>query len=101
MSLLPPLNSLRTFEAAARHLNFSHAAEELNVTPSAVSHQIKELEKRLGVSLFERLHRGLALTAAGEASLPSFRAGLASFSQAVDGLQSRFLHNALTVSVPP
>lgn len=92
---------MRTFEAAARHLNFSHAAEESNVTPSAVSHQIKELEKRLGVSLFERLHCGLALTAAGEALLPGIRAGLASFSQAVDGLQSSFLQNALTVSVPP
>ena len=101
MALLPPLISLRTSEAAARHLNFSHAAEEFNVTPSAVSHQIKELKKRLGVSFFERLHRGLALTAAGEALLPGIRAGLASFSQAVDGLQSSFLQNALTVSVPP
>ena len=61
MPQLPPLNAFRTFEAAARHLNFSHAAEELRVTPSAVSHQIKELEGRLGVGLFNRLHRGLTL----------------------------------------
>lgn len=59
---LPPLNALRAFEAAARHLSFRQAAEELHVTPAAVSHQIKALESYLGVRLFHRLNRGLALT---------------------------------------
>ena len=54
---LPPLKSLRSFEAAARHLSFSKAAEELFVTPAAVSHQVKALEEWLGVSLFKRLNR--------------------------------------------
>jgi LysR family glycine cleavage system transcriptional activator len=97
MSRLPPLNSLRTFEVAARRLNFSHAADELNVTPSAVSHQIKGLEAHLRVVLFHRMHRGLSLTAAGELMLPGIRSGLAAFEQALDGLETRFL----TVSVPP
>tara|TARA_Y100001933_G_C18482151_1_gene348782 strand:+ start:184 stop:435 length:252 start_codon:yes stop_codon:yes gene_type:complete len=70
MASLPTLNSLRTFEAAARRLNFNYAAEVLNVTPSAVSHQIKELKKHLGMALFDRLHRGLALALAGETLLP-------------------------------
>ncbi len=101
MSSLLPLNGLRTFEAAARHLNFSRAADELNVTPSAVSHQIKELESLLGVILFDRLHRGLALTSAGELLLPGVRTGLGAFTQAVDGVRKRFQSSALTVSVPP
>lgn len=101
MSRLPRLNALRTFEVAARRLNFSHAADELNVTPSAVSHQIKDLEAHLGVVLFHRMHRGLSLTAAGELMLPGIRSGLAAFEQAVDGLETRFRSTALTVSVPP
>lgn len=101
MARLPPLNALRTFETAARTLNFSRAADELSVTPSAVSHQIRELEDRLGVVLFRRLNRGLALTAAGESLLPGVRAGLAAFSQAVEGLRTQSRSGALTVSVPP
>ena len=62
---LPPLNGLRAFEAAARHRSFTAAAAELNVTPAAVSHQVKGLEGFLGVPLFRRLHRGLVLTDAG------------------------------------
>lgn len=62
---LPPLNALPAFEAAARRLSFSRAAEELCVTQAAVSQQIKQLETRLGVKLFERVHRGLRLTAHG------------------------------------
>ena len=64
---LPPLNSLRLFEAAGRHLSFKQAAAELHVTPSAVSHGIKSLEDWLGVALFARDHRSIVLTAAGEA----------------------------------
>jgi len=66
---LPPLNALRTFEAAARHLNFSRAAAELHVTPSAVSHQIKDIERQIGITLFLREKRSLRLTDAGEVLL--------------------------------
>ena len=65
-----PLNALRAFEAAARHLSFKKAAIELNVTPAALSHQVKGLEERLGTPLFHRLPRGLALTDEGQALLP-------------------------------
>ena len=68
---LPPLNALRAFEAAARHLSFTKAAEELVVTQAAVSHQVKALEEHLGVSLFRRLNRALALTEAGRSLLPA------------------------------
>ena len=59
---LPPLNAVRAFEAAARHLSFKLAAHELHVTPAAVGQQVKALEARLGVQLFERLHKQLILT---------------------------------------
>lgn len=65
-----PLNGLRAFEASARHLSFTLAAEELCVTQAAVSHQVKQLEARLNVTLFKRLPRGLKMTAEGEALLP-------------------------------
>ncbi|OWK32251.1 LysR family transcriptional regulator [Sphingomonas mucosissima] len=65
-----PLNALRAFEAAARHLNFARAAIELCVTPSAVSHQVAQLERRLSTRLFDRLPRGLALTDDGHALVP-------------------------------
>ncbi|MDH2433763.1 LysR family transcriptional regulator [Pokkaliibacter sp. MBI-7] len=68
-----PLKALLAFEAAARHLSFTLAAQEMNVTQAAVSHQVKALEERLGVTLFRRLSRGLALTPEGEALLPSLR----------------------------
>ena len=68
---LPPLNGLRAFEAAGRHLSFKLAAEELSVTPGAVSQQVKHLEQAMGVPLFQRLHRSLILTSHGEALLPS------------------------------
>ena len=62
---LPPLTTLATFEITARRLSFKHVASELNVTPGAVSHQIKALESELGFSLFQRRHRGVALTQQG------------------------------------
>ena len=65
---LPPLNGLRAFEASARHLSFRRAADELCVTPGAVSQQVKSLEASIGVKLFRRLPRGLLLTAAGSIS---------------------------------
>ena len=75
MARLPPLNALRAFEAAARHLSFNAAAEELSVTPAAISHQIKALEADLGVKLFKRLNRAVRLTDAGQACLPGLRDG--------------------------
>ncbi|MGV6873795.1 LysR family transcriptional regulator [Pseudochelatococcus sp. B33] len=71
--LLPPLNALRAFEAAARHLSFKLAAHELHVTPGAVGQQVKALEERLGVKLFQRIHRQLILTEAGQTYLPPIR----------------------------
>jgi LysR family transcriptional regulator of beta-lactamase len=68
-----PLNSLRAFEAAARHLSFTKAAVELCVTPAALGHQVKALEERLGTPLFHRLPRGLALTDEGRTLLPVLR----------------------------
>ncbi|NMG65411.1 transcriptional regulator GcvA [Azoarcus indigens] len=81
---LPPLNALRAFEAAARHLSFKHAAEELSVTPTAISHQIRGLEEALGVPLFRRLTRALELTPEGEAMLPKITAGLDCFAAGVE-----------------
>jgi DNA-binding transcriptional LysR family regulator len=66
----PPLGLLRLFEAAARHRSFKAAAQELGVTPSAVSHGIGSLEKWFGIDLFERTSRGISLTAAGQDHLP-------------------------------
>lgn len=66
-----PLNALRAFEAAGRHLSFTNAAIELCVTPAALSHQVKALEDRLGALLFRRLPRGLALTDEGRALMPA------------------------------
>jgi len=73
--VLPPLNALRAFEAAARHLSFKLAAHELHVTPAAVGQQVKALEARLGVRLFERLHKQLILTPAGQQFLPEISGG--------------------------
>src|ERR1700676_1036294 len=70
---LPPLNALRAFEAAARHLNFSRAADELTVTPGAVSQQIQNLEDYVGVSLFKRTPKGLLLTDSAQTALPALR----------------------------
>jgi hypothetical protein len=73
---LPPLNGLRSFEAAARRLSFTRAADELSVTPGAVSQQVRSLERALGITLFRRLPRSLILTDEGEAYLPAIvRAG--------------------------
>ena len=65
-----PLNALRAFEASARHLSFTRAGLELRVTQAAISHQVKSLEENLGVRLFRRLPRGLALTDEGQALMP-------------------------------
>ncbi|MCB1755303.1 MAG: transcriptional regulator GcvA [Gammaproteobacteria bacterium] len=85
---LPPLNALRAFEAAARHLSFSKAADELNVTKAAISHQIRGLEDYLGFSLFERHNRSIALTEAAEQSLGKLREGFNCLSEAVHLMRS-------------
>src|SRR3981189_2008847 len=84
---LPPLNALRAFEAAARHLSFKLAAHELHVTPAAVGQQVKALETRLGVRLFERLHKQLMLTAAGRAYLPEISDGFRRIADATSQLK--------------
>lgn len=98
---LPPLNSLRAFDAAARHLSFTKAAEELHVTPAAVSQQIKLLEDHCGVRLFKRLTRALMLTDAAQAALPSLREGFDKLAEAAEKLKAHEPGGILTVSVPP
>lgn len=98
---LPPLNALRAFEAAARHLSFKKAAKELHVTPGAVSHQVKILEAYLGVSLFRRLTRALELSPEAAAMLPKVREGLDALQGAVERLRSREETIPLTVVAPP
>lgn len=98
---LPPLNALRLFEAAGRHLSFKLAAEELNVTPSAVSHGIKSLEDWLGVALFDRGPRGLVLTEAGAGYLPGVREALEKLAAATEALPGRRASGRLSVSVAP
>jgi LysR family transcriptional regulator, glycine cleavage system transcriptional activator len=98
---LPPLNALRAFEAAARHLSISKAADELNVTPAAVSHQVKALEDTLGLSLFRRLNRALMLTDPGQLLLPGLRDGFDALAQAVARIEAEQDHATLTVSVGP
>ncbi len=83
---LPSLTWIRSFEAAARHLGFAAAAAELNLTPAAVSQHIRALEGQLGVALFERLARGVALTPMGAAYLPSVRKALDDLAVATVGL---------------
>jgi LysR family glycine cleavage system transcriptional activator len=98
---LPPLNALRAFEAAARQLSFAKAADELNVTPAAVSHQIKALEQRLGLPLFRRGNRVVFLTEAGQAYLGGVREGFDRLAEATARLRKRGRGAPLTVSVLP
>lgn len=98
---LPPLTSLRAFEAAGRHLSFTLAAAELRVTQAAISHQVKSLEEHLGKSLFLRQPRQLELTAAGQALLPVIRTAFDQIDQAVADLSSSRTSSALTVRLAP
>jgi len=86
---IPPLNALRAFEAAARHLSFKQAAAELNVTPGAVSQQVKSLEETLGVRLFDRIHNGLMLTSEGQAYLTPIRSAFTNISVATEMIAPR------------
>ncbi len=98
---LPPLNALRSFEAAARHLSFTKAANELNVTQAAVSHQVKTLEEALGVKLFRRLNRALLLTEPGQSYLPPVRDALDMLASATQRLTRQDETGILTVSALP
>ncbi|WED21201.1 transcriptional regulator GcvA [Vibrio sp. JC009] len=98
---LPPLNSLRVFEAAARQLSFTRAAEELFVTQAAVSHQIKALEEYLGIKLFRRRNRSLLLTEEGQSYFLDIKDIFTSIADATDKVLERSEKGALTISLPP
>ena len=98
---LPPLNSLKVFEAAARHLSFTRAAEELFVTQAAVSHQIKALEEFLGLKLFRRRNRSLLLTEEGQSYFLDIKDIFTAIAEATDKVLERSEKGALTISLPP
>ncbi|MDR3469603.1 MAG: transcriptional regulator GcvA [Xanthobacteraceae bacterium] len=95
---LPSLNGLRAFEAAARHMSFTQAAAELNVTQTAISHQIRRLEQELGVVLFARRNRSLALTPVATEYLPAIRAAFQDLRLATERLRGRGTDRVLTIS---
>ena len=95
---LPPLNGLRAFEAAARHMSFTDAAAELSVTQAAISHQVRGLEQRLGLKLFVRRNRSLLLSEAGQAYLPSVRAAFDQLNEATEKLLQKDKGGNLTVT---
>lgn len=95
-----PLNGLRVLDAAARHLSFTRAADELAVTPAAVGQQIRALEDTLGTVLFRRTTKGLELTPEGEAGLAPLRAGFLQFEEAVRAMQAGQSSKALTIAAP-
>lgn len=101
MRRLPPLNPLRVFEAAARTGSFNEAAEQLHVTASAVSHQVKALEEYLGVELFRRGARRIELTEVGRGYLPLVRDGLEQIGIATERVLQRSNRSVLTVSTAP
>src|SRR4051812_24026469 len=94
-----PLNALRAFEASARHLSFTRAADELSVTQAAISQQVRGLEERLGVSLFRRLPRGLALSDEGLALLPVLADAFGRMEAVVRQFDIGHFFSVLTVSV--
>src|SRR5262252_7181194 len=98
---MPPLTALRAFEAAARHLSLTKAATELHVTAGALSHQIRGLEELLGLKLFERRVRSIALTPAGKMLYPGLQTGFARIREAVLGLRNASDNRVLVVSTPP
>ncbi|MDE2406131.1 MAG: LysR family transcriptional regulator [Sphingomonadales bacterium] len=95
-----PLNALRVFDAAARHLSFTRAADELAVTPAAVGQQIRALEDLLGVVLFRRTTKGLELTDEASAGLEALRAGFLQFEEAVQAMQAGQSSHVYTIAAP-
>jgi LysR family glycine cleavage system transcriptional activator len=98
---LPPLNALRSFEAAARHQSFTRAADELCVTQGAISHQVKALEAELGLKLFNRERQGLAITEAGNDYLAVVRDAFDRIALGTDRLLQRLHSGVITISVSP
>jgi LysR family glycine cleavage system transcriptional activator len=101
LSRLPPLNSLRAFVVAAKHMSFSKAAGELHVTPAAISQQIKQLEDQLGCELFRRSNRNLVLTDEGQACMPGLADAFERIVQALEQIDAAGQAGPLTVSVAP
>ena len=98
---LPPLNALRAFEASARQLRFTRAAEELFVTQAAISHQIKSLEEHLGIKLFMRKNRALLLTEEGQSYFLDIKDVFNLLHDATERLLARGAKGAITVSLQP
>lgn len=98
MRNLPPLTELRAFEAAARHLSFKMAAAELHVTPTAISHQIKLLERHCGKALFRRRPRPLKLTAVGDQLFPVIRDGLETFADVLETVRAGAIGGRLRIT---
>ena len=98
---LPPLTALRAFDAAARHMSFQKAAEELSVTPSALSFQIKTLEEHLGQPVFRRLNRAVELTEVGEMLVPGTRDGFAALTAAWRNARRASDNSTITVTAGP
>jgi LysR family glycine cleavage system transcriptional activator len=98
---LPPLNALRAFEAGARHLSFTRAADELHVTQAAVSHQVKALEAYLGYPLFKRMTRKLGLTEQGRVLFPVVSEAFMRIADTADDLRNAGDSRTLTISVTP
>ena len=98
---MPPLNALRAFEVAARHLSLTRAAQELHVTAGALSHQIRGLEELLGIKLFERHVRSIGLTPAGKLLYPGLHTGFSHIRDAVTGLSNTTQERVLVISTPP
>lgn len=98
---LPPLTALRAFEAACRHMSFAKAAQELHVTPAALSYQIKSLEEHLATQLFHRMNRAIALTEAGEALRPGVTDGFAALQDGVRAVARLNDTSTLTITAGP
>jgi len=96
---LPSLNALRAFEAAARHRSLTNAAQELNVTPAAISHQVKALEADLGIGLLRRIKGEFQLSETARAALPGLRAGFDQIAEAARRLRGDHADRFLTISV--
>lgn len=101
MKRLPPLKSLQAFEAAGRHLSFTEAAHELNVTPGAVSQQIRVLEEFLEIKLFKRMNRVIVLSDAGQLFLPMISTGFEQFNEAVNLVRQKRSDGPLTITSAP
>jgi LysR family transcriptional regulator, glycine cleavage system transcriptional activator len=95
---LPPLAALRAFEAAARHLSFKRAADELHVTATAISHHVRSLEEAVGVRLFERHTRRVVMTAEAQVLYPVLRDGFDSFVTAIENIRRRKTRDSVTIT---